>query len=135
MVPKVRLSGISLNVIAAFCAGFGAVGLTGSLLQWPVLLTVLVSLLVGVLFGQGVTRFLRFVMKQQSNNILTKDRLIGLNARMTINTPAGKVGEALVEEYERIKYPVEHIRGEALSRNDIVQIIDVQGGKLLVDSL
>lgn len=129
------VKGIGCNVIAAFLSGAGFMGLFGSVSGWNPILTVLVSLLVGLLLSRIVVRVMRFVWSRQSNEILTKSNLIGLRARVTVNTPAGKIGEALVEEYERIKYPMKHIVDEALQKGDTVEIVDVIGGRLHVQKV
>lgn len=124
--------GIGCNVIAAFCVGMGAMGLLGTLSNWNLLLTVLMSLLFGLLLGRVIQRGMRFVMRQQSNDLLTTERLIGETARITVNTPAGRTGEALVEDKERIKYAVRNLADEPLNKGDIVVIEDVRAGRLYV---
>lgn len=124
--------GFGCNVIAVFCVGFGAIGTVGSLAAWNPLLTILLSLLLGLILGRIFQKFLQFAMRQQSNDPLTKDKLIGLTARVTVPVPAGKMGEALVEDVERIKYAIRNVENAPLSKGDIVSIIDVQAGRLLV---
>jgi hypothetical protein len=75
---------------------------------------------------------MRFVLRQQSNDLLTPDRLIGTTARITVNTPAGRIGEALVESEERIKYPAKNVVNEPLNKGDIVVIEEVRAGRLYV---
>lgn len=124
--------GIGCNVIAAFCVGVGSMGLLGTLSNWDVLLTVLISLLFGLLLGRVIQRGMRFVLRQQSNDLLTSDRLIGTTARITVNIPAGRVGEALVEGEERIKYPAKNVVEHPLNKGDIVVIEEVRAGRLYV---
>lgn len=126
------VKGIGCNVIAAFLSGAGFMGLFGSVSGWHPIMTILVSLLVGLLLSRVVIWIMRFVWSRQSSDVLTKSNLIGLRARVTVNTPAGKVGEVLVEEYERIKYPMKHVLDEALQKGDMVEIVDVVGGRLHV---
>jgi membrane protein implicated in regulation of membrane protease activity len=124
--------GIGCNVIAVFCVGAGALGIVGSLAAWNPILTILLSLLLGLIVGRIFQKFLQFAMQQQSNDPLTKDKLIGLTARVTVNVPAGKIGEALVEEVERIKYAIKNVDNLPLQKGDMVLIVDVQAGRLLV---
>lgn len=124
--------GISLNVIAAFCVGVGAMGLVASLNDWSVLLTALSSVLFGALLGRFFQVALRFVLRQQHNGLLTEDRLVGAPGRVTVDTPAGRFGEALIDAEERIKYPVKHFAGESLEKGDAIVVMDVDGGRLLV---
>lgn len=124
--------GIGCNVIAVFCVGSGALGVVGALSAWNPILTILLSLLLGLILGRIFQKFLQFAMQQQSNDPLTKDKLIGLTARVTVNVPAGKMGEALVEEVERMKYTIKNVADVPLQKGDMVRIIDVQAGRLLV---
>lgn len=124
--------GISLNVVAAFCVGVGAMGLVASLNDWSVLLTLLSSILFGMLLGRFFQVALRFVLRQQHNGLLTQDRLIGASGRVTVNTPAGRFGEALIDAQERIKYPVKHHAGAALQKGETIIVLAVDGGRLLV---
>jgi membrane protein implicated in regulation of membrane protease activity len=125
-------AGIGCNIIAAFCAGMGGVGLIGALSGWNLLLTLMLSLLAGLLIGRAIQRSLQFVMRGQSSDLLTDDRLIGREARVTINVPAGQIGEVMVEEPERMKYPVRHIDASPLQKGDLVTIEGIQAGRLLV---
>lgn len=124
--------GISLNVIAAFCVGVGAMGLVAALNDWSVLLTTLSSLLFGAFLGRFFQVVMNFVLRQQGGEVITTKSLIGISARMTVDTPAGKYGEALIEEPERIKYPAKHIHGEALAKGETVVIVNVEAGRLYV---
>lgn len=124
--------GIGCNVIAAFCVGMGSMGLLGTLANWNLLLTVLMSLLFGLLLGRVIQKGMRFVLRQQSNDLLTTDRLIGATARITVNIPEGRIGEALIEDEERIKYAVKNLADEPLQKGDKVVIENVQAGRLYV---
>lgn len=122
-----EISGVGCSIIAAFLAGFGAVGLTGSLLNWSLPLIIIMALLFGVLVGRLGLRALRFVYAQQSTAVYSAQNLIGLSARITIDSPAGKTGEALIESGHILKYPVKEVSGVALKRGDTVEVVDVQG--------
>lgn len=124
--------GISLNVIAAFCVGLGAIGLVASLNDWSVYLTFLSSTLFGLFLGRFFQKMLQFVLRQQHSGLIKTASLVGVQARVTVNTPAGKLGEGLLEEPERMKYPIKHILDEPLQKGDIVIVIEVQSGRLLV---
>jgi membrane protein implicated in regulation of membrane protease activity len=131
-VDSSEIAGIGCNVLAAFCAGMGGVGLIGALSGWNILLTLMLSLLAGLLIGRAVQRTLNFVMRGQRSDLLTGDKLIGKQARVTVNIPAGQMGEVMVEEPERMKYPVRHVEDTPLQKGDTVIIEDIQAGRLLV---
>ncbi|MEO1164537.1 MAG: NfeD family protein, partial [Chloroflexota bacterium] len=124
--------GISLNVIAAFCVGVGSMGLVASLNDWSVLLTILTSLLFGLLMGRFFQVAFSYVLRQQHSGLIQDDALVGTIARVTVDTPAGKLGEALLEEPERMKYPIRHIDDTPLAKGDEVIVVKVEGGRLHV---
>jgi hypothetical protein len=125
-------SGLGCSVIAAFLAGFGAVGLTGTVMAWNPLLMLLVATGFGWGLGRVVVAIMSFVFRQQSTEVFHKDDLIGLSARVTIDTAAGKTGEAMVESGAIRKYPVQEVNGAALQRGNTVVIVDVNGPFLQV---
>lgn len=125
--------GISLNVIAAFAVGVGAVGVGSTLAGWPPIATILASILFGLILGRIFQNMMRFVLRQEGGDVITAHSLIGQTARVTVNTPAGRLGEALIEEPERIKYAIRNIEADQpLEKGDIVQIISVESGRLHV---
>lgn len=125
-------SGLGCGVIAAFLAGFGAVGLTGSIGGWNPLAMLVAAVLFGWLLGRAIVALLRFVYAQQSTDVFRSETLIGQSARVTIDSPAGKIGEAMVEEGEIRKYPIKEMSGLALQRGDTVEIVDINGRFLRV---
>jgi membrane protein implicated in regulation of membrane protease activity len=127
--------GISLNVLAAFSVGVGAMGLVASLNDWSVLLTVLASLLFGLLLGRFFQVTMTWVLRQQGGDVRSSVSLVGLRARVTVDTPAGSLGEALIEEPERMKYTIEHLKDEPLEKGETVQVVEVEGSRLKVRRL
>lgn len=124
--------GLGCSVIAAFMAGFGAVGLTGTLAGWNILVIFAGALAFGVILGRLVTAMLRFVYNQQSTSVYSASELIGMSARVTIDSPAGKTGEAIVEHGEVLKYSIQEINGAELKRGDTVEILEASGHILKV---
>ncbi len=129
-VDSSEARGVGCSVIAAFMTGFGSVALMGELSDWELVFSILAGIAFGLIFGRTMWGALRFIVRQHSNDLLTKHRLIGEFARITVDTPAGQVGEALVESDMVIKYAV---RAEVpLSKGDYVEIVDVEDGRLYV---
>lgn len=123
---------IGCTLIAAFFAVFGAIGLLGVLSSWSLPVTLVVAAVAGVVIGRGLMAAMRLVIRQQSTTVTRDQDLIGSSARVTIDTPEGRTGEALLEGETVGKYPVREINGAALHRNDHVDVVDVHGGILLV---
>ena len=125
--------GLGCTTISAFLAGFGSIGLLGALSGWSLIVSIVVGVIAGVVIGRVVMMVLRYVIRQQSSDLLTTDSLIGSFARITVDIPAGHVGEALVESDSLIKYPVKAVSDEvALKKGDYVEVMDVQNGRLFV---
>lgn len=122
----------TLMVAAAFAAGFGAVGLLGTLSGWALLTTLAVALVIGLVMGRAVLSVLRYVMRQQSTNVGHIDRLVGASARVTIEAPEGAISEAMVEGEYIQKYAIKEVNGAALHRGDVVEIVNADGSVLYV---
>jgi membrane protein implicated in regulation of membrane protease activity len=120
------------SVVAAFMAGFGAIGLLGTLSGWNLYATIGLALVIGLITGRFLMTVLRFVMNQESTTVVSNDTLIGMSARITINSPAGHTGEAIVEEQYVQKFPVKEMNGAELRRGDVVEIVNVSDGTLYV---
>lgn len=125
--------GLGCSTISAFLAGFGSVGLLGSLSGFPLIVSIIAGLIFGIIVGRLVMAALRFVMRQQSNDLLTTRSLIGSEARITVNIPAGKIGEALVESDSLIKYATKAVNDDVeLKKGDYVEVVDIQQGRIYV---
>lgn len=120
------------SVIAAFVSVFGAIGVLGSLSGWNLLATLGVAVGVGVLGARAVYSVLRFVVRQQSTATTRIEDLIGATARITIDTPPGRLGEAMIEGQYVEKHTIREESGEALQRGDEVEITDIEGTVLRV---
>jgi membrane-bound ClpP family serine protease len=59
--------------------------------------------------------------------------LIGATARITVDTPPGELGEALVHAETLIKYPVRALdETTTLRKGDQVRVVQVTNGRLIV---
>ena len=125
--------GLGCSVISVFLAGFGAVGLLGSLSGFPLIVSIIAGVIFGGILGRAVTAVLRYVMRQQSNDLMTTRSLIGSMARITVDIPVGQTGEALVEGESLIKYAAKAVNDDVeLKKGDYAEIIDVHDGRIFV---
>ncbi|NDJ60865.1 MAG: hypothetical protein GYB67_07050 [Chloroflexi bacterium] len=125
-------SGFGCSIVAAFLAGFGAIGLLGAFSGWSLITTILASVVAGLVFGRAALAVFRFVIGQQSPGITDSDDLIGTSARVLIDVPAGKTGEAMTEGQFVQKYPVREVNNAPMQRGDSVEVVNVNGGILYV---
>lgn len=124
--------GFSLNVLAAFAVGVGTVGFLASLSDWSWLLTLISSLLFGAILGRILQVLLNFAIRSQGGEVIKESDLLGAEVRVTVNIPAGKIGEGMIEEPERMKYAIRNIDDEPLNKGDFVRVIDIKDGRLFV---
>ncbi|MBX3086705.1 MAG: hypothetical protein KF716_34045 [Anaerolineae bacterium] len=122
----------TLLVGAAFASVFGAVGLLGTLSGWNFLLTLVVAIGLGVAIGYAVLLLLRFVMRQQSAQVERRDGLIGTSGRVSIESAAGMIGEAMIDGKTIDKYAIKEVNDTALHRGDVVEVVDVDASVLYV---
>ena len=119
--------------IAAFFASFGALGLAGSLAGVSLAGSLLGATVFGLLVGRLVIAAIAMLKRQESTRVQAEASLIGKNARVTINSPAGKVGEAMIEAEQLLKFPIKEVNEAPLVRGDTVKVVDVRGGYLFVE--
>jgi membrane-bound ClpP family serine protease len=124
--------GLGCSAIAAFMAGFGAVGLVAARAGWSVLLSVLVALALGMVLARLTTAILRYVYAGQSTDVRSAQEWVGKMARVTIDIPAGKTGEAMLDANEVVKHAIREINQEPLRRGDVVEVVEVHGPVLHV---
>lgn len=125
--------GFGCTILAVFLAGFGSIGLLGVSSGWSIVTTVIAALVFGLVLGRLAVGLLRFVFRQQSGAIVEREgHLIGVHARVTIDSPEGKTGEAMIEGEHVEKYPIKEINGAALRRGDNVEVVEINGGILYV---
>lgn len=127
--------GLSLSAISAFCVGLGAVGTVASLNNWSFIVTILVSLLFGLILGRFLQSLLRFALRQEGGDVIKTNDIIGSVARITVNIPAGRLGEGMIEEPQRMKNAVKNIDEAPLQKGDKVVVIDIDGSRWLVRKL
>ncbi|MFN8421675.1 MAG: hypothetical protein U0528_20875 [Anaerolineae bacterium] len=122
----------TLLVGAAFASVFGAIGLLGSLSHWNLPLTLVIAVAVGLLIGRLVLTVMRFVIRQQSPQVDHRDLLIGNSGRVTIDSPAGMVGEAMVQGKYIHKYAIKEVGEAELHRGDVIEVVDADSSVLYV---
>lgn len=128
-------SGFGCMIVSIFMSIFGAIGFVALRSQWHPLLTLLVALAIGMVITRLSGQFLTYVRSRQYNDVKSIDSLIGYTARITVGARAGKTAEAMVEQGEVSKYPVQEINGAELQRGDQVEIIRAQGHVLHVQKI
>lgn len=127
-----ELKGVGCGVLAAFMAGFGGIGFTATRAGWPALVALVVAIAVGYVLGFAVARLMRVAILSQSTERFSSQDLIGHSARVTIHTPPGATGEAMIEDGQVVRYAIREVNGVELNRGDLVVIVAVEGNQLRV---
>jgi hypothetical protein len=127
-----EVRGFGCAVLAAFMTGFGALGLAGSLSGWTLVQTLAVAVACGVAMSWAASRAFKWVVRQQHTSVVKDKDFVGVMARMTIDTPADKVGEALVEGKSLMKYAVKEVNLIELKKGDYVTVVGMGKGYLEV---
>lgn len=126
--------GIGCSTIAAFITGFGITGFASSLLGAGVILSIILSFLAGGVFGALYIGAMSFLYKQQATSTIEASDFEGLSARVTINIPAGEIGQvALTVGGQQMTYPAVEVNRKQLFRDESVKVIRIEGGRLLVE--
>ena len=118
--------------LAVFLATFGTVGWLSALSGSAWWINVLAGLAFGFLMARLAASGLGYVKAQEATDVASLDRLIGQMARATISTPAGKTGEAMIEQGSVMKFPVREMNNAPLQRGDMLEIVEVRGNQLVV---
>jgi membrane-bound ClpP family serine protease len=128
--------GFGCALLATFCAFFGAFGLTGTLMNWNPLGTLITAVALGFALSRLALVGLRLVLRQQSAPVTSAlTDLIGRTGQVTIASAPGKTGEVLIEADTVAKYPIREVNGESLQRGDRVAVLSVEGRFLQVRKL
>lgn len=128
--------GIGCGSIAAFITGFGAAGLAATFFKLAAVWTVLAALGFGIVTGGIYVGVMTFVIRQQANSLIRVTDFIGLRGRMTIDCPAGQVGQVAVTVRGELKnYPAIEEGGLALNRGDQIEVVNLEGGRLYVKKI
>ena len=133
-----RLHLLPLNplVIATFLGGFGGVGILGTrLLGLHTALSLLVALPAGLVLGGGMYAVYALLLSQAgTSSAISWLEHRGVPARVLTPIREKGLGEIVYEvRGSRYSSPARAIDGRAISKENIVTILDVQDGVAIVD--
>lgn len=121
------------RIISMFITAFGGFGAIGVYLGLGTLVSSLVGLAGGFLFGWLVYLFARFLYSQQASSIHNTSDLLGLSAQVIVAIPANGlgqvrciVGESAIEKIAR------STDGNAIAENTTVFVEEISGETVIV---
>ena len=122
------------RVIAVFITAFGGFGAIGVQMGYGAVVSSLIGMFGGVIFGAVVSSFGRFLIGQQSSSTVTDDDLVGRNAQVTVAIKPGQVGQIMCrvgdERVEKIARAADGLEIQAGSQ---VRVSSVAGDSVLVE--
>lgn len=122
-------SWLSVKVLAAFCVGFGALGLVARSLQWPVPGQVALASGAGVLMAVAARAITRLFTKNEASSHVTEDSLAGKTGMVTAAILEGRMGEVAVGSVHR---PARAKDGKEIPQGAHVKVVGL-GPTLIVE--
>lgn len=123
------------RVLAVFITAFGGFGAIGAQMGYGAVVSSLIGLLGGVIFGGVVSLFGRFLIGQQASSSVTDNDLVGRTAQVTVAIRAGEVGQisARIGD-ERIDKIARSSDGEEIKAGTMVTVAAVAGDSVIVET-
>ena len=125
---------LSGKVIATAMTAFGATGMLTTTYDWTPLTSALTSAMVAVLMGALVWWMMTVIYRQTASTDFTMASLRGRIAEVTVNIPAGSVGEVLLPSNESTRHMIARSAdGGAIPRGTTVRVVETMGSVILVE--
>jgi membrane-bound ClpP family serine protease len=130
------ISIFSAKVIFTMIMGFGAAGAIARYYD----ASYVASSGIGVVFGLILAALMYFILemiyKQQASSSLSVSSLIGSSGSVTVSIDKNSVGEvSILSKGQYNVQPAISANGEAIGRMSSVKVINVAGGKLVVEKI
>jgi membrane protein implicated in regulation of membrane protease activity len=123
------------RVLAVFITAFGGFGAIGAQLGFGALVSSLIGLLGGVVFGGIVSLFGRFLIGQQASSSVTDNDLIGRTVQVTVAIRSGEIGQITARiGDERIERIARSSSGEEIKAGTIVTVAAIAGDSVIVET-
>jgi membrane protein implicated in regulation of membrane protease activity len=123
-------AGVSMIAIASFVTSFGAFGLVAALSGTGTIISLIVALSGGLIFGVAAQAFFLYILSPTISSEVRQAELIGHAGEITTPVPAHGVGQiALVAEGSRVLYSARAVdEGAEIARGTPVRIERIVGG-------
>jgi hypothetical protein len=123
----------STRVLSVFATAFGGFGAIGVYQGFGVVVSSVLGLAGGVVFGATVYFFARFLYQQQSSSVVNSSDLVGLTAQVSVSIPSQGIGQVqCVVGESRIEKIARSKDGSAIALNAQVIIEEVREESLIV---
>lgn len=123
------------RVIAVFITAFGGFGAIGAQMGYGAVVSSLIGLLGGVIFGGVVSLFGRFLIGQQASSSVTDSDLVGRTAQVTVAIKSGEIGQITARiGDERIDRIARSADGEEIKVGTMVTVAAIAGDSVIVET-
>ncbi|CAN5592465.1 MAG: hypothetical protein M3449_09025 [Acidobacteriota bacterium] len=123
------------RVLAVFITAFGGFGAIGAQMDYGAVVSSLIGLLGGVIFGGIVSLFGRFLIGQQASSSVADSDLVGRTAQVTVSIRPGEIGQisARIGD-ERIDRIARSRDGEEIKAGTMVTVAAIAGDSVIVET-
>ncbi len=123
------------RVLAVFITAFGGFGAIGAQMGYGAVVSSLIGLLGGVIFGGVVSLFGRFLIGQQASSSVTDSDLVGRTAQVTVAIKPGEIGQisARIGD-ERIDRIARSANDEEIKIGTMVTVAAIAGDSVIVET-
>ncbi len=123
------------RVLAVFITAFGGFGAIGAQMGYGAVVSSLIGLFGGVVFGGVVSLFGRFLIGQQASSSVTDSDLVGRTAQVTVAIKSGEIGQITARiGDERIERIARSSDGEEIKAGTMVTVAAIAGDSVIVET-
>ncbi len=123
------------RVLSVFITAFGGFGAIGVQMGFGAVVSSLIGLLGGVIFGAVVSLFGRFLTGQQASSSVTDDDLLGRSAQVTVAIKPGAVGQITCRiGDERVERIARARDGIEIPAGALVKVDSITGDAVIVST-
>lgn len=121
------------RVISVFVTAFGGFGAIGIQMGFSIVVSSLMGLAGGVVFGALVSMFARFLYKQQATTSVTTSQLVGRTAQVIVSIAPGSLGQVSCRiGEERVEKLARARDNNEIKAGATVRVVEVAGDSLIV---
>lgn len=123
------------RVLSVFITAFGGFGAIAVQMGFGAIVSSIIGLLGGLVFGGVVSMFGRFLVGQQASSTVTDDALVGRTAQVTVAIKPGQIGQIVCRVGdERVEKIARSVNGEEIKTGTLVKVESIAGDSVIVST-
>lgn len=129
-----HLSPLSLPILLAFGATFGAVGAILTEVLFDEIWTVVAAVIIGIIVAGGMYGLVYvFLVKSQASTHISVNEFVGLEGLLTVAIRNKEPGQVVVNTEKRGRVPIPATANEDIESNTPVKVIGIAGDAVMVE--